>query len=157
MEISRLKAALAIFEAAAAEQGKDDESRIALKARLTAATAEGTSKDAMIDQLRGEIAAMREQAAQQLAHFSEEMKRLGAGTLPASDHAPQPSAEPVRETLAARVAYLRRTATEKAPDEADENAPVDSAKASGPDTAPAEPRDGARPRLVDRLSSLSKA
>lgn len=167
-EIGKLKAALSIYAAAATDQAvKDEDSRIALKARLGASNAENKRKDDLIDQLRAEIAALREQAAQQLAHFAAETRRLGAGTLPAAEATAAQAPEPARETLAARVAFLRRAAapvdekTDAAAEANDTAAAPPVANPPGPQTqtepTAATARGERRPRLLDRISSLSKA
>ncbi|HRO49898.1 MAG TPA: hypothetical protein PLW75_07150 [Hyphomicrobium sp.] len=81
-EIARLKAALATYEA---EDGGDravKESKVAMRARLSALEAEAAEHGNTIQRLRAEIAAANEKLARQAAHFMDEMRRLGAGTLP---------------------------------------------------------------------------
>lgn len=106
-EIARLRAALAVFEG----EGDDDkpsirDSKIALKAQLGAAQAQTEEQRKLIDRLRSELAAANEQLARQTAHFANELKRLGTGTLPASAQPRRELAEP-RLTLAERVAQAR--------------------------------------------------
>ncbi|MFM2422981.1 MAG: hypothetical protein RL291_1511 [Pseudomonadota bacterium] len=56
------------------------ESRIALKARLTAMQTQSDQQLDTIKKLRVELASANERLALQAAHFVEEMKRIGAGT-----------------------------------------------------------------------------
>jgi hypothetical protein len=83
-EIANLKAALQAYEAGSADDRAIKESKIALKARLSALQAQADEQTATIQTLRAEVAAANEKLARQAAHFMDEMRRLGAGTLPAS-------------------------------------------------------------------------
>lgn len=83
-EISRLKAALETYEAADKDERGVKESKIALKARLSAVKALSDEQSVTIQSLRAEVAAGNERLARQAAYFMEEMRRLGAGTVPAS-------------------------------------------------------------------------
>jgi len=177
-EIARLKAALASFEAQDRTDGSK-ESRSALRARLGSAQAQAEHQSAMIGRLRAELAAVNERLARQAQHFMDEMRRLGAGSMPVATQ-PRPSSRRAdRRPLAERVAHVRSTAAEPAssPKAAEPQAP-DTA-----DTAPAGARNGARPetdsaaspgaaaempkagdipvegrrlRLLDRITSLAK-
>ena len=111
-EITRLKAALAVFESNEVDhQGRPSlrDSRIALKARLQSFEAQSTQQGESIQKLRSELAAANERLARQASHFTAELKRLGAGTLPASGQARRAS-EPVRQSLADRVSQARLVA-----------------------------------------------
>ena len=81
-EIARLKAALATYEAEDAGDRAVKESKVAMRARLSALEAESAEHANTIQRLRAEIAAANEKLARQAAHFMDEMRRLGAGTLP---------------------------------------------------------------------------
>ncbi|AHB49498.1 hypothetical protein W911_15580 [Hyphomicrobium nitrativorans NL23] len=81
-EIARLKAALATYEAEDAGDRAVKESKVAMRARLSALEAEAAEHGNTIQRLRAEIAAANEKLARQAAHFMDEMRRLGAGTLP---------------------------------------------------------------------------
>jgi hypothetical protein len=83
-ELSRLKAALATYEAADQDDRSIKESKIAMKARLSALKALTDEQAGTIQALRAELAAGNEKLARQAAYFMDEMRRLGAGTLPAS-------------------------------------------------------------------------
>ncbi len=101
-ELARLKAALAAYERA--DSGvRMKESPIAIKARVSALEAETAQQITTIASLRAESAAMTERLALQAAHHMEEMKRLGAGTLPASSEARKSKAEQVKRTLTDRI------------------------------------------------------
>jgi hypothetical protein len=80
-EISRLKAALQTYEAADKDERGVKESKIALKARLSALQALSEEHSVTIQSLRAEVASGNERLARQAAYFMEEMRRLGGGTL----------------------------------------------------------------------------
>src|SRR5690606_38464664 len=86
-EIARLKAALAAYEGADSDDKAIKDSKISMKARMSALEAETGSQAATIQTLRAEVAAANERLARQAAHFRDEMRRLGAGTLPTSTQA----------------------------------------------------------------------
>lgn len=77
-ELSRLKAALATYEAADSDDRGVKESKIALKARLSALQALTDEQSGTIQSLRAELAAGNEKLARQAAYFMEEMRRLGS-------------------------------------------------------------------------------
>lgn len=110
-EITRLKAALAVFEGEVDQDPRMSlrESRIGLKARAQSLEAQNTQLTDTVHRVRSELAAANERAARQAAHFTAELKRLGAGTLPASGQARR-TPEPARMTLAERVAQARAAA-----------------------------------------------
>jgi hypothetical protein len=178
-EITRLKAALATFEAEDRAEGGSKESRAALKARLGSAQAQADHQSAMIGRLRAELAAVNERLARQAAHFMDEMRRLGAGTLPVATQPRASNARSDRRPLAERVAQVRPTPP----------APRSTAKEAGApepttlDSTPSPPRNGGdlespsqapaasaaempkgddipverrRLRLLDRITSLAK-
>lgn len=83
-EIAKLKAGLKAYEAEDADEKAVKDSKIAMRARLSALEAQGEEQAATIRKLRAEIAAANEKLARQAAHFMEEMRRLGTGTVSAS-------------------------------------------------------------------------
>ncbi|MCB1511273.1 MAG: hypothetical protein KDJ36_10250, partial [Hyphomicrobiaceae bacterium] len=83
-EIERLKASLKVFEEGANSQTSLRDNRIALKARLSANEKEISQHVETIKRLRTELATSNERLAKQAAHFMDEMRRLGAGTMPTS-------------------------------------------------------------------------
>jgi hypothetical protein len=106
-EIARLKAALAVFEGESEEQKLSiRDSKIALKARLGGLEAQNEQQREVILRVRSELAAANERLARQAAHFTSELKRLGAGTLPVSGQ-PRRQISAPRLTLADRVAQAR--------------------------------------------------
>jgi hypothetical protein len=122
-ELSRLKAALTTYEAADSDDRVVKESKIAMKARLSALTALTDEQSGTIQSLRAELAAGNEKLARQAAYFMEEMRRLGSGTMPASgparrsttsaaDAGKRPLAERINDP---RVARLVRQENEEAP------------------------------------------
>jgi hypothetical protein len=120
-ELSRLKAALTTYQAADSDDRVVKESKIAMKARLSALTALTDEQSGTIQALRAELAAGNEKLARQAAYFMEEMRRLG--TMPASgptrrsatppaDAGKRPLAERINDP---RVARLVRQENEEAP------------------------------------------
>jgi hypothetical protein len=110
-EIARLSAELQVFKAGADGEGSGlKDSKIALKARLNAAQAQAEQSSDSVKRLRAELAASNERLALQGAHFMEQMRRLGAGTLPAAGQTRRPVTQGSKLTLAERVAQSR-TAT----------------------------------------------
>jgi hypothetical protein len=105
-EIARLKAALAVFEHSDERTAGFGNSRLALKARVGSAEAQAERQAATIARLRAELAAANERLAQQAAHFMDEMRRLGAGTLPASGQARRAERDGQRRRLAERAAQV---------------------------------------------------
>ncbi len=102
-EIARLKAALAVFEQPDDRTGIGN-SRLALKARAGSAEAQAERQAATIAKLRAELAAANERLAHQAAHFMEEMRRIGAGTVPASEATRRPGRDSGRDGQRRRVA-----------------------------------------------------
>ena len=105
-ELSRLKAALTTYEAADNDDRGVKESKIAMKARLSALKALTEEQSGTIQSLRAELAAGNEKLARQAAYFMEEMRRLGSGTMPASGPARRsamPAAEAAKRPLAERI------------------------------------------------------
>jgi hypothetical protein len=118
-ELSRLKAALNTYEAADQDDRSVKESKIAMKARLSALKALTDEQTGTIQSLRAEVAAGNEKLARQAAYFMEEMRRLGSGTVPASGPARRSAApaadakRPLAERINdPRVARLVRAAGE---------------------------------------------
>jgi chromosome segregation ATPase len=81
-EVKRLKAALSTYEAEDADDRALKESKVAMRARLSALQAQADEHTATIQRLRAEIASANEKLARQAAHFMDEMRRLGAGSVP---------------------------------------------------------------------------
>ena len=104
-EVLRLKAALSTYEAADSDERGIKDSKIALKARLSALKALSDEQSTTIQTLRAEVASGNERLARQAAYFMEEMRRLGSGTMPASGPARRtaPAAEPASRPLVDRI------------------------------------------------------
>ncbi len=115
-ELARIRAALQTYEAGALdERGLAKDSKIASKARVSALQGENEAQSATIQSLRAEIAGANERLARQAAHFRDEMRRLGAGTLPASGEARRGNyAPPQRRSLTDRINEPRARSTEGA-------------------------------------------
>lgn len=176
-EAARLQAALAAFEQTGPAGVK--ESPIAMKAKLSSLDALSREQATTIASLRAEVAAVNERLARQSAHYMEEMKRLGAGTLPASGEARRSgaAAEQPKRPLSDRIQDRRVVRlTPLADKKADETPPARldpsslfslndpaSIRSDAPDH-PAEPANGQtappapprRPRLLERITSIDK-
>ena len=114
-ELSRLKAALATYEAADQDDRSIKESKIAMKARLSAMAALTDEQTSTIQALRAELAAGNEKLARQAAYFMEEMRRLGSvpappRRAPENSDAKRPLAERINDP---RVTKLVRAAGEQ--------------------------------------------
>ena len=101
-EVARLTAALSAYEASDADR-KSKDSPIAMKAKVQALEAQVREQTTTIASLRAESSAINERLARQATHYMEEMKRLGAGTLPASGDIRRARPEPVKRTLSDRI------------------------------------------------------
>ena len=101
-EIARLRAAIAVFESG---ETSAVDSKIALRAKLGSVEALAGQQADTIQKLRAELAAANERLARQAAHFMNELRRLGAGTMPASGASKRNVAQ--RLSLAERVAQTR--------------------------------------------------
>lgn len=82
--VARLKASLSIYETAQKDENAIKDSKVAMKARLSALEAEAATHQETIQSLRAEVAAANERLARQAAHYRDELRRLGAGTVPVS-------------------------------------------------------------------------
>ncbi|MGE0698030.1 MAG: hypothetical protein AB7O57_02945 [Hyphomicrobiaceae bacterium] len=208
-EVARLKAAMAALDGASRDSRRNsgDEQRNAQIARVDSLEAQSTQQSETIIALRDELAAANERLARQAAHFTDELKRLGATT--ASQGRQGRASASSRISLAERVALARGGTTNGAagaPTGSDENngaagagdgssgvnghdhTPDNAARLSDPATSaargtggPASPADGSsreptssapaeaseaaaggrpaaspRPRLLDRISGLSR-
>jgi hypothetical protein len=143
------------------------ESKMALKARLGSAQAQADQQTATINRLRAELAATHERLARQAAHFMNEMKRIGAGTVPASGHARPAARAGSRPSLADRVAYVSPSQPASAGGAESSNghtangaseAPKKNADASAAEKPQAAeiPAQRRRLRLLDRITGQSK-
>ena len=101
-EAARLKAALATFEQTAPDSRTKD-SPIAMKAKVSSLEALTREQVTTIASLRAEVAGVNERLARQAAHYMDEMKRLGAGTLPASSEARRVDGDPAKRPLSDRI------------------------------------------------------
>ena len=112
-EIARLTAALGAYQddaAGGARASSIKDSKIAMKSRLSALQVQTEGQAETIRKLRSEVASSNERLARQAQHFMEEMRRLGAGTLPATGASRRPP------TTAAERRSLTQRITEAKPD-----------------------------------------
>jgi hypothetical protein len=185
-EVSRLKAALMTYESAdSADRGIKD-SKIALKARLSALKALSDEQGSTIQVLRAEVASGNERLARQAAYFMEEMRRLGSGTVPATASArrapPEPGSRPLVERIndprvtrnvragppeeeaqksnPRRVSGFLKALDGETPQEtADAAEPAPAATAEAKTEAPASgeaAKPSRRARLLERITGLDK-
>jgi hypothetical protein len=175
-EIARLKAALAVFEQSDDRPGLSN-SRLALKARAGSAEAQAERQAATIATLRAELAAANERLAHQAAHFMEEMRRIGSGTVPASGRPRRTGRDAPRRRLGERADQLpaRRPepvavveeagAVERAAGNGAENggrdaqtplAPAAAIAAEMPQTATIPAGERRRVSLLDRITGVGK-
>ncbi len=81
-----------------------------MKARLSALEAQAKQNADTIQSLRAEVAAANEKLAKQAAHYVEEMRRLGSGTIPATGPKRHTTSSDRKKTLAERIAAPRKEA-----------------------------------------------
>lgn len=170
-EVARLKAALSTYEAEDADDRAVKESKVAMRARLSALQAQSDEHTSTIQRLRAEIAAANEKLARQAAHFMDEMRRLGAGTVPTGArrdaslrpkqplveriNAPRPPPTRPDEGSSERVSGFLR-ALDGAPPEASHgaagaaNGTADAASANG------EEKPARRASLIERITRAEK-
>lgn len=161
-EIARLKAALATYEGGAEAAGG---SRLAAKARLSALQVQSTQQNETIQRLRADLAASNERLARQAAHYMEEMRRLGAGTVPATMEPRRARDAAPRRGLADRIGNVRAATANGAVEPVADlvkpaandaaSSPPDAADASASDSPAAEPAKR-KLRLLERIAG-SKA
>jgi chromosome segregation ATPase len=182
-EIARLKASVAVYEKASKGDEAAPESRIALKASLSALEAKSSQQEATVAALRSEVAGLQEQLTRAAADHAAEISRLGNGTIPAAGSeqepiplhgAPRGRRAIPRLTLAERVAQSRRDtpegedAAEPTPLKAEavtDGKPRDERVVDEAATSETEPQASGserrtpriKSRLLDRISDLSKA
>lgn len=77
-EISRLRAGLAVYQEAEKEHKSLAQSKVAMQARIATLEAQTVDQEQKIQALKSEIAAANERTALQAAHYTEEMRSLGA-------------------------------------------------------------------------------
>ena len=177
-EIRQLKAALAAYE----QPDQDGrtlsvrDTKIALKARVGSLQSQVDTQGESIKRLRAELAAANERLARQAAHFMDEMRRLGAGSLPTTP--PARRAEGVGRGIRERIARVNPAFAERmAPSGVESGlAPVrpdatpsvaqhiktlageGTADAAAPDDAAgARADDRRRGRLIDRIADSGKS
>ncbi len=177
-EIARLNAALSVYEGApeGGARPAGQASRLASKARISALQAQLNQQTETIQRLRSDLAASNERLARQAAHYMEEMRRLGAGTIPTSID-PRRGRDAPRRGLADRISQsASRPAATAATGGADRSEPERisaHAKAMADDAAPASdaalvsnspvagnevPEPPKRKlRLLDRIASAGKS
>ena len=162
-EVKTLAAELTALRSAEAANTPD--SKVALRARLTGLQTQSDQQAELVRKLRAELSAANERLALQGAHFMEQMRRLGAGTLPASGQARRADQPAPKISLAERVTNSRGPQsvpvaasldTSSARGNGDMGAAASASESEPPSNVPAVVL-GNSPRLIDRISSLSKA
>ena len=176
VELARLRAELKTLQGGDDDPNNLKDSKMALKARLNAVQAQTDQQGDTIKRLRAELAAANERLALQGAHYMEQMRRLGAGTLPASGQTRRPVSQGARPSLAERIT-LQRPVVVGASDMAAAVEPATSDPSATPHNGtgngngPHEAGNGLdvaaeslsagdagarKPRLIDRISSINK-
>lgn len=166
-EIARLKATLTAYEESSSSDRALPESKIAMKARLSAREAESIEQQQTIQALRAEVAAANEKLARQAAHYMDEMRRLGAGTRPAGPvQRDVPEASRGRAPLVERIAQPRIPEPEVEIRRAGQTAGGDSGatplQSADADVAAAVPpaangKPPRRPGLLERITGVDKS
>lgn len=182
-EVMKLRAALRAYEAEDADKAVK-ESKVALRARVSALQAQADEHTGTIQRLRAEMAAANEKLARQAQHYMEEMRRLGAGTLPASGASRGKETSTPAHTLVERISTPRPPRELRAPNKgrqaedplrvsgflraldgaanAEAQAPsgsseaAESGEAAGVDAAQEGARAGRRPGLLERITRVEK-
>jgi chromosome segregation ATPase len=171
-EIARLRAALAAFEQPDDRTGLGN-SRLALKVRAGSAEAQAERQAATIAKLRAELAAANERLAHQAAHFMEEMRRIGAGTAPASGQARRTGRDGQKPRVAERVDLVPNRRPEPAAAGVAQAAVVEEPASGGqggggdpqpplavaaemPQTASIPASERRRVSLLDRITGIGK-
>ena len=102
-KIRRLEAAIAAYEEGEGSRASIKGSKLAMKARIASLQSEVESQAATIQKLRAEAASANERFAQQSSQFLEEMRRLGAGTMPVTTQPRRSGSASARRNLADRI------------------------------------------------------
>lgn len=79
-DLRKMRAELAAYKEAERDNKGLREGKTAMRARIASLESETKEQTETIQRLRAEIAAANERTARQAAHFTEELRRLGAGT-----------------------------------------------------------------------------
>ena len=160
IELKTLRAERDILKAADSSAAGDD-SKVALRARLAGVQSQADQQAEQLRHLRTELATANERLAQQSAHNMEQMRRLGAGTIPASAQGRRSDVvQPPRLSLAERVAQTRtQTPPSLAPavNEDDASAAKTDVLKDHLGVEQQSSDDTSKARLIDRISSLTKA
>lgn len=162
-EIKTMAAELAALRSADAANTPD--SKVALRARLMGLQTQTEQQTELVRKLRAELSAANERLALQGAHFMEQMRKLGAGSLPASGQGRRLEAVAPKISLAERVANSRGPQASSIGASSVASAASDSSSVSPNDAASVPDASASSlpaasvntsPRLIDRISSLSK-
>jgi chromosome segregation ATPase len=153
-QLASVKAELGTYRAGEQDERAIKDSRVALRAKVSALKAQTDEQSTLIQSLRDELAAANERLARQAAHFRNELRVLGSSTpqAPAAGRAAAPG-EPRRRALSDRIKdpQVKRLSSPERPAPSDAAA-IDPASES----AGGEGRSERRPRLVERLTGLDK-
>lgn len=103
-ELRQLQAELAAYKDAERDDKGLREGKTAMRARIASLESQTDEQTATIQRLRAEIAAANERTARQAAHFTDELRRLGAGSYQTSASPRRGRGEaPVRKSLSERI------------------------------------------------------
>lgn len=110
-ELRQLRAELAAYKDAERDDKGLREGKTAMRARIASLDSQTKEQTETIQRLRAEIAAANERTARQAAHFTDELRRLGAGSYQTTASPRRGRGEPpARKSLSERI-------TEPAPSE----------------------------------------
>jgi len=154
-ELASLRAANAAYEKAAGDEGpaSTKDSRLALKAKLSALQAQTDEQTQTIQSLRAEVASANERMARQAAHFRDEMRRLGAGTVQTSGEPTRRPESPARRSLTSRISEPRVARIGAV---AERPAPAAAANAASEDKPRAANGGGGRLKAVEGGAKVAK-
>lgn len=106
-ELSRLKAALNVYEDADKDQRAAPETKAELKARIGRLEADMQAQAETIQRYKSEIAANNDKMARQAAHYVDVIRKLGGGTQPVSGPAQAARARTAPPSSAAETTAAR--------------------------------------------------
>ncbi|MCH9808604.1 MAG: hypothetical protein K0U74_12810 [Alphaproteobacteria bacterium] len=138
-ELRRLSAELMAYKDAERDDKGLREGKTAMRAKIASLDSQTREQTEIIQRLRAEIAAANERTARQAAHFTEELRRLGAGTYQTSASPRRTGNEPAgRRSLTDRINEVGPIAARSEPGGRGQghaarsgDAPVDRERASG--------------------------
>lgn len=134
-ELRRVRAELMAYKESEIDNKGLREGKTAMRAKIASLDSQTKEQTDIIQRLRAEIAAANERTARQAAHFTEELRRLGAGTYQTTASPRRGRGEDMRRTLTDRITDVgpatARSGASHRPDTGNGEAPSDRERASG--------------------------